>query len=649
MSRLTLTVSSLTCSLILAGCVSNPVQPAAEADLARSREQYKTLIDGLRRANDTTSGFYVDDEPAISIAPMSKDLQEAKAKEWLTNMMITLDPARDRAIPANELIRMFRQQYGMNIVTTMPLNGYSYNGLGVTNVDAETAMSIFLGPMGLDFDIDNERKVVTIQPMKPRTWTLNLGNRRTNFSSGTPTTGSNTGMAGATGTATSTGTSGSTGTGQTSSLTGATTGATGVGQTGLGGTGSTAGSTPGSSANSVNSVTGITATDDFWNSLNREIRERLSVMIPRPDAAARGMAPVMAGAPMPAPMGDAAPAAGAAAPSPVAAATSSGSTSTEGDMYRSQAVGRFSINPETGAIWVQAPKYVLKNIDEYLTKVQDMYNTAITFEGQIVTVTSTKARSEGIDWTAFNSVANGDFTTVVQNSILGGVIMSAAGSAGVVNSMSVGNTSIPGSTSVLGVMSASKQFALFNAFLSSVGQVKILDTPLVNTTSGIPVKFEKQQTRYYTRYSQTAATGGVGGAAIATNTEDIPYNIGMTLRINPRYDANTGMVRAQFALSRSILSGWDSKVNVLTTGSGFQNIPSRIPNISSTSNDGEILLKDGDMIVVGGMTEDTEENTDSGVTGTMETPLRVLTGQSARNKTSTTYYFAIRVSVKRKQ
>ena len=634
-------------STLLVGCQTAPIGEAADKDLAQSREQYRTMLDQFRRASDNVSGFWVDDEPAISVSPLSKEEQELKAREWLTGVSITFDPAKRSTITATELLRMFRQQYGINIVTTMPLDSYSYNGLGVTNVDAHTAMTIFLGSMGLDFDIDNERRVVTVEPMRPRTWTLNLGNRRTNFTSGTPNT---TGVA----STAATQVTASTALGGTTGGFGTTTGTTGT--TGVPGATSTSptSGTPGTSAGA--STAGVIATDDFWGSLNREIAARLTVMVPR---APRGgsttpaVSMEQAGAPMPSPMGGTQGAASAAqapaaSPAPAAPQASGGGQAAGTSMYESQSIGRYSINPETGAIWVQAPKYVLKNIDEYLTKVQEMYNTTITFEGQIVTVTSTKNKSEGIDWTAFNAVANGDFTTVVQNNVLGGVVLSPAGANGVVNSLSIGNTALPGAGSILGVMSASKQFALFNAFLSTVGQVKVLDTPLVTTTSGMPVKFEKQLQRFYQRYSQQAASSGVAGAAIATNTEDVPYNIGMTLRLNPRYDAKTGMVRAQFALERSSLNGFEQKVNVLTTATGAQNVPSRIPILSRTSNDGEILLKDGDMIVVGGLTEDAEENTDSGVTGLMDSPIRALAGKSERNKVSTTYYFAIRASVKRK-
>lgn len=611
----------------LSACTTAPLGEQGEKEVNQSREQLQKLIAQAQRAAENTSGFYIDDEPAISVQPLSEEAQAAASKAWLTQIRVTLGPGKEKRIPGPELIRMLRTDFGLNITTTVPLDAYSYSGFGVSNADAETALQILLGTMGLDYDVDNKRKVVIVQPMKPRTWILNLGNRRTSYSSGVQQA-SGTGAVGAS-PAPFTPPMASTLAGSTGSTTSA---ATAMG-----------------SQNSNPSTTGIAVKDDFWASLNQEIKQRLTILVPRAPVTP-GAAPGANGAPMPTPMPTqqfGAQVGGMPGQQTLMGGSAVGGT----DLYVPQAVGNFTINPETGAIWVQAPSFVLKGVDEYITKIQEKYNTLITFEGRIVTVTSTKNISEGLDWTAFNSLAGGEFTSVIQNNIIGGaVISSAVGTNNAASSISIGNTALPGGGSVLGVMSASKQFALFNAFLSTYGLVKVVDRPLVNTTNGMPVKFEKRQLSYFPRYNQTAASGGVGSATVATTNEDVPYTTGVTLTLNPQYDSQTGLVRAQFSLQRVIQTGWSEKINYLTTSTGFQSIPSRTPKLSDSGNEGEFILKDGDMIVVGGSTEDTEDNSDNGITGLMDTPLGgVLAGSRARNKASTTYYFAIRVTVKRKQ
>lgn len=581
--------------LALTGCASSLEKQNAK-DTTEARARLQTII--LEQKTDKPSNFSEQDEPTLAIKLLGRSQQEAKEKEWLTDIRITLDPAKNAAIPAPAIIRMFRDK-GINLVTALPLDLYTYNGFGVTDVNAETALMVFMGAMGLDFDIDNSNHLITIEPMRPKTWTFNIGNRRTSFTAGTTAeTGAST-----------------------------TSPQMPTGMPGMMPQASTATPTTVGGTNSI----GISSSDDVWSKLSTELSQRLTILVPKTNTG--GIEPIVPAISQQSVYGQPA------------------KSSTPGNnMYDTQTVGRFSINPETGAITVQAPKYILKNLGEYLTKVQDMYNTSITFEGEVVTVTTTNNKSEGIDWTAFNAFGGGGrYTSVIQNNILGGAVISpAAGTNAAVDALTIANASLPGAGALFGVMSATKKFAAFNAFLSSVGELKIKDTPLVTTTSGTPVKFENYITRHYQRFEQTAAAGGVGSATVATNTIYVPYKIGMTLRLNPRYDIENGLVRTQFSIERSMINGFEQQVNPISTGNTVQLINTQTPILGDTANDGELLLKNGDLVVVGGLTEDSEDNNDSGITGTLDTPLKSLTGKGVRNKSTTTYYFALRVTVTKK-
>jgi hypothetical protein len=600
--------------LMLSAC-STSMTKQNETDITETRAHLKTIIDETKGIKP--SNFTEQTEPTISIKPLAAEQQDAKAKEWLTKITgITLDPAKNAAIPATAIIRMFRDK-GINIVTSLPLDLYSYNGFGVTNVNAETALIVFLGAMGLDFDIDNARHLITIQPLTPQTWIFNIGDRRTSFNAGTDSaSSSNSGAAASPNT-------------QSASS-----------QQSMGGNAAPQGGTTSTASSSTTAnatTTGTSAAntfstnDDMWKALSVELAQRLTILVPKTNsptaAATTTIVPAISN---PMQFGQA-------------------QTGDIGSLYNTQTVGRFSINPVTGAVTVQAPKYILKTLNEYLTKAQEMYNTTITFEGELVTVTTTNNISEGIDWSAFNNLSNGAFTSVIQNNILGGAVITPAAITGsVVNALTVGNAGIPGAGALLGLTSATHKFAMFNAFLSSIGQLKVKDKPIITTTSGTPVRFRNTVTRRYQQFQQTAASGGVGSAAVATNVIDVPYDTGMTLRLNPRYDAYTGLVRVPFSLERIILNGWEQKANPIVAGTTIQIINTRTPILANTSNAGELLLKNNDLVVVSVMTEDTDDNTDSGVTGLIDGPLKSLAGQGARNKSTTTYYFALRVTVSKK-
>lgn len=611
------TAIGLAALVTFSACSTTSMTKQNATDITETRAHLQTIIEETKGAKP--SNFTEQTEPSISIKPLGAQQQEAKAKEWLTNIKgITLDPAKNAAIPATAIIRMFRDK-GINIVTSLPLDLYTYNGFGVTNVNAETALIVFLGAMGLDFDIDNARHLVTIQPLTPQTWIFNIGDRRTTFSAGNSTdstSSSNSGIAASTSTQSA------------------------PPQQSMGGnTGSQGGAAMSSASTSSSTPSGTQATntfstnDDMWKALSAELSQRLTILVPKTNlpgaAATTAIVPAIS--------------------NPMQFSQAQQAQTDISSLYNTQTVGRFSINPVTGAVTVQAPKYILKTLDAYLTKAQEMYNTTITFEGELVTVSTTNNISEGIDWAAFNNLSSGAFTSVIQNNILGGaVITPATGTSAVVNALTIGNSAIPGAGTLLGITSATHKFAMFNAFLSSIGQLKVKDKPIITTTSGTPVRFRNTVTRRYSQFQQNAVGGGVGSAAVASNTILVPYDTGMTLRLNPRYDAYTGLVRVPFSLERIILSGWEAQSNPIVTGSTVQIINTRTPVLANTSNDGELLLKNNDLVVVSVMTEDTDDNTDSGVTGLIDSPLKALTGQGARNKSTTTYYFALRVTVSKK-
>lgn len=616
----------------LAAC-STPLSQQNMQDDASTRERLKTIIAeqkaNLPAAVNKPNNFTEQTGPLIAIKPLSRDQQVAKEREWLSNIRgITLDPAKNAAIPATAIIRMFRDK-GINIVTSLPLDLYSYNGYGVSNVNAETALMVFLGAMGLDYDIDNARQLITIEPMKPQTWVFNIGNRKTNFSTDATSNPASTASSASPQQPSNSGQQpgGTSAQGLNAGMTGNTSSATGTNSQS-----SSSGSTTGNS-------NGITSSDDVWSKLAAELTQRLSILVPKNDPAKGGnnaSAIVVPGMSQNANMQG-------------MQNTGMGMDAPVSNLYNTQTVGRFAINPETGAITVQAPKYILKSLNEYLTKVQEMYNTTITFEGELVTVTTNKNVSEGIDWSSFNTFANGRYSSIAQNNVLGGVVMSGATNTGsIVDAVTLGNTSLPGAGAVFGIASATKKFAALNAFLTSIGQLKIKDTPLVTTTSGAPVRFKNTVTRHYPQYQATAASSGIGNAVVAQTTISVPYETGMTLRLNPRYDVHTGLVRTQFSLDRTMLNGWEQQQNPISNGNVTQIITSRLPILANTLNDGELLLRNGDLVVVGGLTEDSEDNSDEGVSGIIDSPLKSLTGKGTRNKSTTTYYFALRVTITNK-
>ncbi len=569
--------------------------------------------------------------------------------EWLKQFKVQLDIRN--ATPLSAVVSKLAEQ-GVNVVSDLPLDTYTYSGK-VNATDGESALRAILGSVGLDYQIDDERRLVAIKPMVSRSWFLNIGNRKSSFASDGVTSGSGSGDSG---NASSNGSSSSQG--SQSAQGGFASGQSSGSGLSSGGSGSSQGSQSGNangngSGSSNNSTasngTGVVSADDFWSSLSSELNNRLSVLVPRSMASGRSVSATLPG-PLPGALGLA-----PAAPFPptlpglapaLGSANASGAAS--GELYVKTKVGGFSLNPETGAITVQAPHWVLEDLDGYFKRVQEMYNTDISFIGELVLLTSNRSDSEGVDISAFTRWVSKKYTTgiAIANNALGGVTLSIPPGSGA-PSFQLGS---PVSGPVMGVTytGVNNAMDIFNAYLSEMGKVSVIQRPLVTTTSGVPGVFSKKFTDYYNTVSQQAASGGTGSAATATQNVLVPVELGTELRINPRIDIATGLIRAQLSLNQVIKSGSKTIPQTITFGNTATTINTTIPLLTKQNISGEILLRDNDLVIVGGQTENSLSSDENGLPG-QDGPLGGVLGNKKASRGTQTYYFALRVAVSKRQ
>ncbi|WP_226034383.1 type II secretion system protein GspD [Aquitalea palustris] len=604
-------IAPLVASLLATGCATNYRQQGVDMHKTAQDDYEKALADS--KSADPLVVHH--GEAPLAFEKLADEVQEAKQRAWLRRMKLTYIPKGP--VSAFEILKVFRDN-GINVSSILPLDNYMYNGHGVRAVNGEVALQVILGSMGLDYDVDDSNQVVNVVPMKSRTWTINIGNRTTSFNTATlDSTGANT----------------------TTSTSGSSSAATTA-------TGATAQASSTSSNNGSNGNT-ISSNDNFWDSLRTELSGRLSVLVPANKAVSTAPATAAGGAnAVPGLVGGMPPGMmnGAAA-----GATGAAKGEPEGGngLYVAQKVGRYTVNPETGAITVQAPQWLMKDLARYLNDVQAMYNTQITFEGRIISVSSREDQSEGFDIAGLGKFAAGRYGALLSNNILGGTTISFPTAGSNIPNISIGNSSLPGSGSLLGISSPLDGLQIFNAYLTTQQNVETTDKPLVSTTSGTPVEFGQMTTSIRIKYDQDVSGGSATTSSIvATKNVEVPYQTGSVLRINPRYDVANGIIRAQVSLQQKLVTGYIDTTQIVVAGDKIQQIPSRIPQIKDQVNTAEAVLKDGDLIVLGGLSSVGNDDTSSGVTGLKDIAgVGGLFGKVNRTKTKTMTYFVLKVSI----
>ena len=230
----------------------------------------------------------------------------------------------------------------------------------------------------------------------------------------------------------------------------------------------------------------------------------------------------------------------------------------------------------------------------------------------------------------------------ITNNALGGVTVS-------------GGQAVPGTEAVAGTMLGVQKLAgnpaqAFLAYLEANSEFSIMQRPLVAVTNGVPGEFGQYDTLFYNQISQQASASSGDGAVVGTTNELVPFKVGNLLRIVPYYDAETGYVRSPITFSQSVQTGTYESIQFITGADGsIQNIPSEIPLIRDSNYSGEVMMRDGDMMIIGGQISEQGDSSGSGIPGfnARNNPLSALMGQKRHSDSRSTYYLALTLKVRK--
>lgn len=613
-------------SAFVTGCgqVALKNENAVDKDAAAARSRLEKPLSNIQPKQPR---FVVKKEPLIPV----EEVDDRSSHDWLHAIKVSISARAP--LPLSQIARKLSGD-GINLSSMLPLDNYTFTG-NVNNLDGESALRLVLGSAGLDYEVDDARHVVSVKPLASRTWYMNMGPRQARFSNSQSGTGTSNGAA-----------TNSNSMYGASSVTGGVSGSSsGTGMGNIAGTtmptaGNTSATPSGSSSGNTSGVE-VSANDNFWSSLKIELDSRLTLLVPIGSGSAGAMNglgglpndPNALNQPL---MGAMNP---GALPAPTAGQGQGGGNQLTGN-FASRRLGTYALNPETGAVTVQAPHWLLADLDPYLKRVQEGYNTAITFVGEVVSVTTDAQNSEGIDIQAFGRWVSDRYRAVLSNNALGGLTVSFTPGSNSPLSITPGQNAI--SNFNLGI-SRDDGLQIFTAYMANFGKVSVIQRPILSTTSGIPGEFQRMIPRYFTTISQQAAAGGTGSAAVATQNNLQMVELGTLLRINPRYDFKTGLIRAQIDFLQNMLNGSQTVPQSVSSGNTVTQVPTVIPIVASMRYTGEALLKDGDLIIVGGQQDDSTQSSGNGLSDTEGRPMSGLFGTRNTQKTVTTYFFALRV------
>lgn len=260
--------------------------------------------------------------------------------------------------------------------------------------------------------------------------------------------------------------------------------------------------------------------------------------------------------------------------------------------------GQISTDARTNKVIVKDTPQALDDMRHLLSQL-DVPERQVMIEARIVEASSTFTRSLGVNWGMHYRDGSASFAGINQMDTSFGGLASAApttGASGTAGS-SVGIS--------FGTLASNISLDLRLNAAASAGLVKIISSPKVATLNHKTAKISQGQQIPY--QNTTATTGAVTAFVAAT----------LSLEVTPHINANG-----------TIIMKIDAKNDAPGTGSP--------PPINTKQATTELLLKDGETTVIGGIFVDSETDGDDGVPYLMDVPLLGnLFKSNAKSKTKT--------------
>jgi type II secretory pathway component GspD/PulD (secretin) len=244
-----------------------------------------------------------------------------------------------------------------------------------------------------------------------------------------------------------------------------------------------------------------------------------------------------------------------------------------------------SLGSSTGLVTVTAQLADHDRISDYLSDLNEAVSQQISFDVNVLTVSSTDAEGYGINLSSLLQGSDGSVDILGNEALPGGV--------GSVN---------------IGLITGELDLDLVVQALSRQGRVSV-DTRAGATTSNNRVVPIKVTDRLSYIKSQEVATDTNGGQTRSIQTDEI--ETGFQLQIFPRV-LNNREVMVQYTVGLSELRG------IQTFGDGVDTI--QLPQVSETSFEQQAVIQNGQTLILAGFERERTQVTRSG-TGNAAFPL----------------------------
>jgi len=269
------------------------------------------------------------------------------------------------------------------------------------------------------------------------------------------------------------------------------------------------------------------------------------------------------------------------------------------------------INAGSGIVAVRATPRELRDVAQFLEKLQNISTRQVVLEAKIVEVELSSGFQSGINWAAIGkngSQTYSGFQTGPQTGFGGNLLNqpSMPVTVGPGNPITSAVTNTLGGAFSLAVNTAN--FSTYIELLSTQGKTRVLSSPRVSTLNNQKAVIKAGSDQYFvTGVSSTTIVGT--SSANNLNVDLAPFFSGVALDVTPQI-SETGEVILHIHPTVSQVS---SNVQVLTVNGTTDSLPLALSQVRES--DSVVKAQSGQLVVIGGLMQTTRSNQNYAVPG----------------------------------
>ncbi len=252
--------------------------------------------------------------------------------------------------------------------------------------------------------------------------------------------------------------------------------------------------------------------------------------------------------------------------------------------------GMIQADPATNSLIITAPEPVYRNIRDIIEKL-DVRRAQVFIETLIVEVTSDTAAQFGVQWLNLGGVGNTSGTSVIGGQVFNNAGTSIVGAAQNLSTISSGlNIGVVRGTITLPGIGEVTNLGFLARALESTGNANILSTPNIMTLDNEEAKAVVGQNVPFVTGTYTNTSGNSSTVNPFQTVER--KDVGITLKVKPQVSEG-GAVRMQIYQEVSSVADSSLSAGLIT---------------NKRSLETNVIVDDGQIIVLGGLVEDKASN-----------------------------------------